>query len=265
MFTTWLENDNELDDKVTGKIPEPLSDTVCVPLVSLIAKLPVWLPNTVGVKVTWIVQRAPAAKTLGERGQFDDWAKFPDVLMLLMVICVEPFLNVTAAGVLVAFNVHWPKLIFPGVTLCEKAAPAISKIVARHSAGRLRLTAAPPVCVPFVAHDAATCATQKPRAGAGKQENKTARETLFTQQPHTGDVRCLKTPEQASGGRIEVVESNQPARITLSNRRQRRCLQFRGQQLFSGTTLVLSDVVICGDYTSTRYSCNQKIGNNVVD
>jgi hypothetical protein len=92
VFTTWFANDNELDDKVTGSTPVPLSDTVCVPLVSLIVKLPVRLPNTVGVKVTWIVQRAPAAKTLGERGQFDDWAKFPDVVMLLMVIFeVEPF------------------------------------------------------------------------------------------------------------------------------------------------------------------------------
>jgi hypothetical protein len=92
VFTTWPANDSELDDKVTGSTPDPLSDTVCVPLVSLIAKLPVWLPTTVGVKVTWIVQRAPAAKTLGERGQFEVWAKFPDVVMLLIVIFeVVPF------------------------------------------------------------------------------------------------------------------------------------------------------------------------------
>ena len=92
MFTTWPANDSELDDRVTGSMPDPLRDTVCVPLVSLIAKLPVWFPTTVGVKVTWIVQRAPAPKALGDRGQFDVWAKFPDVVMLLIVIFeVVPF------------------------------------------------------------------------------------------------------------------------------------------------------------------------------
>jgi hypothetical protein len=52
----------------------------------LIVSVPVCDPKTVGVKVTWIVHCAPAAKTLGARGQFDDCAKSPDAMMLLMVI-----------------------------------------------------------------------------------------------------------------------------------------------------------------------------------
>jgi hypothetical protein len=73
--------------------------------------------------------------------------------------------------VLVVFKTHWPKLIFAGVTLCGKAVPAISKIVARHSAGRL----SPPVeSRPFLAHEAAASAMPE-RAGAGQREYNMAR------------------------------------------------------------------------------------------
>jgi len=76
VFTAWPENDSELDDKMTGSTPAAKSETVCglFAPVWLIVSVPVCDPRTMGEKVTWIVHCAPAAKTLGARGQFDDAA-----------------------------------------------------------------------------------------------------------------------------------------------------------------------------------------------
>jgi CRISPR/Cas system-associated exonuclease Cas4 (RecB family) len=62
--TNWFPNDNELGDRVTvDTIPVPVKATVCgLPLaLSFTVSVPVLAPVAVGVKVTLMVQVAPAA------------------------------------------------------------------------------------------------------------------------------------------------------------------------------------------------------------
>ena len=84
-------------------LPVPLSATVCgLPLaLSVILTLALRVPVAVGVKVTLIVQVAPAAMVLGLIGQVLVWAKSPAFVpvkpIVLMVRAALPlFLRVTA-------------------------------------------------------------------------------------------------------------------------------------------------------------------------
>jgi len=90
---------------VTGNKPTPVKEVVCgLPAaLSVTFNVPVRVPGIVGVKVTLIVQLAPAARVAGETGQLFVWAKSPVVAMLLMVMVWLPevFLKVATLGELV--------------------------------------------------------------------------------------------------------------------------------------------------------------------
>ena len=95
----------------TGVVPLPLKVTVCgLPLaLSVMDTLALRLPLALGVKVTLIVQEAPAANVLELLGQVLVWAKSPLLVpvkaMLLMVRAALPLLvNVTACAALVVLT-----------------------------------------------------------------------------------------------------------------------------------------------------------------
>ncbi len=76
---------------------------------SVIDTLALRVPVAVGVKVTLMVQEAPAARVLDPVGQVLVWAKSPLLVplkpMLLMVKAALPLLvNVTACAVLVVLT-----------------------------------------------------------------------------------------------------------------------------------------------------------------
>ncbi len=68
VLTCWLANVRLVGDRLAaaGALPVPVKDTVCgLPLASsVIVMAPVRVPVAVGVKVTLIVQLAPAATEL---------------------------------------------------------------------------------------------------------------------------------------------------------------------------------------------------------
>jgi len=78
---TWLPKERLAADKVTEPVPVPLNCAVCGVLValSLTVSLPVRAPSAVGVKVTEMVQLDFAANVFGDNGQFEVWAKSPEV------------------------------------------------------------------------------------------------------------------------------------------------------------------------------------------
>ena len=104
VFTNWLPNLREATDNVAGSTPTPLSWAVCgeFEALSLTVSVPERSPNAVGVKVTQILQLAPAASLLGAFGQPPVSAKSPDTEMLRMVSgTVRVLLRMTSLGVLV--------------------------------------------------------------------------------------------------------------------------------------------------------------------
>lgn len=84
---TWLPKVRPLGDNVTGRIPVPLKEEVCgeFEALSLTVKVPVRLPETVGVKVMEMVHFAPAPSVLGDRGQVEVCAKSPEAEILVIV------------------------------------------------------------------------------------------------------------------------------------------------------------------------------------
>jgi len=79
-------------DGVTAKPksePEPPKETTCglVGPLSVMVKVPVRVPSTVGVNKTLIVQAAPAARLCG---QVFVWEKSPVITMLVMVKAAVP-------------------------------------------------------------------------------------------------------------------------------------------------------------------------------
>jgi len=84
---SWAGNVRLLGVTVTGVRPVPLKEETWgeFEAVSLTLTVPVALPETVGVKVTEIVQLACGARVLGGTGQVEVWAKLPVVEMLVMV------------------------------------------------------------------------------------------------------------------------------------------------------------------------------------
>jgi hypothetical protein len=84
---TWLPNVRLAGDKVTGKIPVPLNEATWgeFEALSLTLTVPVRLPETVGVKVTEIVQLPPATSVFGVSGHVEVWAKSPETAILVMV------------------------------------------------------------------------------------------------------------------------------------------------------------------------------------
>jgi hypothetical protein len=101
--------------------PVPLNCVVCgepEPL-SLTVKVPLRVPSTEGVKVSEILQLAPAARVLGASGQVvEDSAKSPDGEMLLMVSGeLRVLVSVAFWAVLVVCTTQFPKERVVGLTV----------------------------------------------------------------------------------------------------------------------------------------------------
>ena len=87
VLSIWLAKVRLLGDKLTGRTPVPVNEAVWgeVEALSVTVRVPLRLPETVGVKVTEIVQVAPAARVLGDKGQLEVSAKSPEAAILVMV------------------------------------------------------------------------------------------------------------------------------------------------------------------------------------
>ncbi len=100
-------------------VPEPVSDAVCVPTESVTESVAVKVPADVGVKVTAIVQEAPAAR---EDPQVLAPCRKLELLAPLMPNEVmesasfPALVRVKVTGALVAPTVAVPKLPVPGVS-----------------------------------------------------------------------------------------------------------------------------------------------------
>jgi len=81
VLITWLAKLRLAGDRLTGTVPVPIKLAVCGEFValSLTVNVPVRVPTAVGVKVTEIVQLSFAASVFGDNGQFEVWAKSPEV------------------------------------------------------------------------------------------------------------------------------------------------------------------------------------------
>lgn len=72
---------------------------------SVTVSVPEFVPATVGVNVTEIVQEVLAANVLGESGQFDVWVKLPEMPILAIVNGIGwAFLRVTVFAALVVLT-----------------------------------------------------------------------------------------------------------------------------------------------------------------
>ena len=86
-------------DSRTGAVPVPLRPTVCgleVP-VSTTVNVPLKAVWAFGVKVTEMVQAAPAFSVAGLTGQLLVWAKTEVLVLMLLIVMAElcPFFRVT--------------------------------------------------------------------------------------------------------------------------------------------------------------------------
>ena len=124
VFTNWLPNARDDADKTAGYTPFPLNGKVWgeVEELSFTLRVPVLAPRAAGVKVTEILQLAPAASVLGAIGHFEVSAKSPDTEMLLMLSdTVCGLLRVTTLAVLVVCISQFPNATMVGVKVCACA------------------------------------------------------------------------------------------------------------------------------------------------
>jgi hypothetical protein len=86
VLITWLAKVRLTGDRLTGTVPVPIKLAVCGEFgaLSLTVSVPVRVPRAVGVKVTEIAQLSFAASVFGDNGQFDVWAKSPEVAIPAM-------------------------------------------------------------------------------------------------------------------------------------------------------------------------------------
>lgn len=82
-----MPNAKVAGDNTAGSTPVPVREAVWgeFEALSLTVRVPARLPDTEGVKVTEMVQFAPAAKVPGDIGQVEVGAKSPVAAMLVMV------------------------------------------------------------------------------------------------------------------------------------------------------------------------------------
>lgn len=115
VFTRWLPNETEVDDRLaTGAKPTPVSETVCgLPVaLSVTESVAVRVPAAEGVNVTLMLQLAPIAR---ETPQVVVRAKLlelvPEIAMLLMLMLAAPvFVSTTTWAALVVLRFWLPKL-----------------------------------------------------------------------------------------------------------------------------------------------------------
>jgi len=147
VFTTWVPNDSVEGDKPTGITPDPVSCAVCGEFgaLSLTVSVPKRDPTTVGVKVTEIVQVSFAANVFGDNGQFEVWAKSPEVEIPAMVRgTVWLFCNVRTLTALVAFTDWLPNASDEGDKATGTAPVPVNCVVCGEF-GALSLTVNVPV------------------------------------------------------------------------------------------------------------------------
>jgi hypothetical protein len=118
VFKTWLPNVSLVSDKETlGTAPVPLRETRCGlpdPLLVMV-KVPVRKPAAAGVKVTVIMQLAPAASVAA---QLELRAKLPEMAIALIVRPASPVLeSVTVRAELVVRKLWPPKTKLAGATV----------------------------------------------------------------------------------------------------------------------------------------------------
>src|SRR5205807_127409 len=129
--SSWLSMPRVVgDNPAPGAVPLPVSATVCglPPALSTTDSVPVRAPETVGVKVTSMVQFAPAANVAGLVGQAFApelvAAKSPEAPNELMVKAAVPvFVSVTVIGVLAVDSSWLPKPRLVGANPAPGAVP----------------------------------------------------------------------------------------------------------------------------------------------
>jgi len=95
-------------NEVSDPVPDKAAVCGLVPALSVMVRVPVRVPTVVGVKVTEILQVAPAASVFGVRGQVEVevWAKLPEVEIPEMVSAlVVAFFNVMFWAPLVVVSI----------------------------------------------------------------------------------------------------------------------------------------------------------------
>jgi len=97
---------------VSDPVPDKAAVCGLVLALSTMVRVPVRVPSMVGVKVTEILQLAPAASVFGVRGQVEVWAKLPEVEILEIVsVLVELFLTLIFCAALVCVGIWLAKVI----------------------------------------------------------------------------------------------------------------------------------------------------------
>jgi len=112
VFTNWTPNPSDGADKAAGVTPIPLKFAVCgeFTTLSLTVSVPVRVPRTVGVKVIASVQLSLAASVFGDSGQFEVWAKSPEIEIAVMVKgTVWLLVRTTVFAVLMVCRTQLPK------------------------------------------------------------------------------------------------------------------------------------------------------------
>ena len=148
----WLANVRLSADSLTAG---PVSTALPVRLIfcglsaalSVMLIVPVKRPGIVGVKVTLMVQLAPAARLLP---QLLVWKKFKLATMLVMVNAALPlFVSVTGSGRLVVPTVWLPvSERLGGIRVTTGAAPVPVRVIVRGLPLPLSVTVIAPVLVP---------------------------------------------------------------------------------------------------------------------
>ena len=116
--TDWSANAADEGDKTAGSTPSPLNCAVWgeVEELSFTLRVPVLAPRAVGVKVTEILQFAPAASAFGAIGHFEVCPKPAETEILLIVSgTVRVLLRVRVRAVLVVCTGQLPKLRLAGL------------------------------------------------------------------------------------------------------------------------------------------------------
>ena len=96
-----------LAESVNTGFPVPARATLCAPVLAVMLRVPVRLPDVMGVKVTVIMQLCPTSRTLGVEPQLLLWKKSPLTLMGAV--------RVTAAELVLESRTVWGGLVTPTV------------------------------------------------------------------------------------------------------------------------------------------------------
>ena len=111
---------NDVGETVVGSTPFPLSATICglLDALSLMVSVPAgWAPNAVGVRVTPMMQLAPAANELVHVVDGSTAYGVPAIISEIAILPDSLFLRVTFLIALVSFTATSPKFNDVGETV----------------------------------------------------------------------------------------------------------------------------------------------------